>query len=76
MLSSIPAMAIYRLNCITRVSRSCLLIQKMQSHGTLARGALYESLNDRGSFEAIARVSADVMQGVIVAPLRYWRDLE
>ena len=30
--------------------------------------------NDRGSFEAIAKMSADVMQGVIVAPLGYWRD--
>jgi anaerobic selenocysteine-containing dehydrogenase len=31
--------------------------------------------NDRGSFEAIAKVTADVMQGVVVAPLGYWRSL-
>jgi len=29
--------------------------------------------NDRGSFEAVARVDDDVMPGVVVAPLGYWR---
>jgi anaerobic selenocysteine-containing dehydrogenase len=29
--------------------------------------------NDRGSFEAVARISEDVMPGVVVAPLGYWR---
>lgn len=31
--------------------------------------------NDRGSFEAVARVDEDVMPGVVVAPLGYWRKL-
>jgi hypothetical protein len=37
-------------------------------------GSAVRIFNDRGSFEAIAKVSADVMQGVVVAPLGYWRD--
>ena len=31
--------------------------------------------NDRGSFQAVARVDEDVMPGVVVAPLGYWRKL-
>ncbi|MCG8693154.1 MAG: molybdopterin-dependent oxidoreductase, partial [Minwuiales bacterium] len=31
--------------------------------------------NDRGSFQAIARIDEDVMPGVVVAPLGYWRKL-
>jgi anaerobic selenocysteine-containing dehydrogenase len=31
--------------------------------------------NDRGSFEVVAHVSEDVMPGVVVAPLGYWRKL-
>ena len=29
--------------------------------------------NDRGQFEAVARIDEDVMPGVVVAPLGYWR---
>ncbi|MGI9412753.1 MAG: molybdopterin dinucleotide binding domain-containing protein, partial [Hyphomicrobiales bacterium] len=29
--------------------------------------------NDRGTFEAVARIDQDVMPGVVVAPLGYWR---
>ena len=29
--------------------------------------------NDRGTFEAVARIDEDVMPGVVVAPLGYWR---
>ena len=28
--------------------------------------------NDRGSFAAVARVSDDVLSGVVVAPVGYW----
>ena len=31
--------------------------------------------NDRGSFQAVARIDEDVMPGVVVAPLGYWRKL-
>src|SRR5215510_14533478 len=41
----------------------------------VGEGSFVRIFNDRGSFEAIAKVSAEVMQGVIVAPLGYWRDL-
>ena len=40
----------------------------------IGEGSAVRIFNDRGSFEAIAKVSADVMQGVVVAPLGYWRD--
>src|SRR5260370_21903770 len=41
----------------------------------IGEGSAVQLFNDRGSFEAIAKVSAEVMQGVVVAPLGYWRDL-
>ena len=41
----------------------------------IGEGSAVRMFNDRGSFEAIAKVSADVMQGVVVAPLGYWRSL-
>jgi anaerobic selenocysteine-containing dehydrogenase len=41
----------------------------------IGEGSPVRMFNDRGSFEAIAKVSADVMQGVVVAPLGYWRSL-
>jgi anaerobic selenocysteine-containing dehydrogenase len=41
----------------------------------IGEGSAVRMFNDRGSFEAIAMVSADVMQGVVVAPLEYWRTL-
>src|SRR5215475_9161710 len=41
----------------------------------IGEGSAVRLFNDRGSFEAIAKVSAEIMQGVVVAPLGYWRDL-
>jgi anaerobic selenocysteine-containing dehydrogenase len=38
----------------------------------IADGTSVRIHNDRGSFEAVAHVSADVMQGLVVAPLGYW----
>ena len=42
----------------------------------IGEGSAVRMFNDRGSFEAIAKVSAEVMQGVVVVPLGYWRDLD
>ena len=39
----------------------------------IAAGAPIRVFNDRGAFEAYATVSADVMQGVVVAPSGYWQ---
>ena len=39
----------------------------------VGEGSAVRIFNDRGSFEAIAKVSADVMQGIVIAPLGYWR---
>ena len=36
-------------------------------------GQLVRIFNDRGSFEAQASVNDAVMQGIVVAPLGYWR---
>ena len=41
----------------------------------VGEGSPVRIFNDRGSFEAIAKVSSDVMPGVVVAPLGYWRSL-
>jgi anaerobic selenocysteine-containing dehydrogenase len=41
----------------------------------IGEGSPVRIFNDRGSFEAIAKVSSDVMPGVVVAPLGYWRSL-
>jgi len=41
----------------------------------IGTGSAVRVFNDRGSFEAVAKVSDEVMQGVIVAPLGYWRSL-
>ncbi|ETX00667.1 MAG: molybdopterin oxidoreductase [Candidatus Entotheonella factor] len=38
----------------------------------LANGDAVRVFNDRGAFEAIARVTPDVRTGVVVAPLGYW----
>lgn len=35
-------------------------------------GAAVRIFNDRGAFEAVARVTEDTKQGVVVAPLGYW----
>jgi anaerobic selenocysteine-containing dehydrogenase len=39
----------------------------------IAHGAVVRVFNDRGAFEAVAMVTDDVMPGVVVAPLGYWR---
>src|SRR5262245_59228375 len=41
----------------------------------VGEGSAVRIFNDRGSFEAIAKVSSDIMQGVVVAALGYWRRL-
>lgn len=38
-------------------------------------GSPVRIFNDRGSVEAVAKVTEDVMPGVIVAPMGYWRSL-
>ena len=38
----------------------------------IVAGAPIRVFNDRGSFEAFATLSAEVMQGVVVAPSGYW----
>jgi anaerobic selenocysteine-containing dehydrogenase len=38
----------------------------------IAEGGTIEVFNDTGRFQALARVSEDVMPGVLVAPLGYW----
>ena len=38
----------------------------------IADGDTVRVFNDRGAFEAIAQVTADVRTGVVVAPLGYW----
>ena len=42
------------------------------SRGIVA-GAPIRVFNDRGSFEAFATISPDVMPGVVVAPAGYWQ---
>jgi len=39
----------------------------------IAHGAVVRVFNDRGAFAAVAMVTDDVMPGVVVAPLGYWR---
>ena len=41
----------------------------------LVDGGRAKVINDRGSFEAVARVTTDVNKGVVVATLGYWRQL-
>ncbi len=41
----------------------------------ISDGHLVSIFNDRGSFQAVARVSEITMPGVVVAPLGYWRKL-
>jgi anaerobic selenocysteine-containing dehydrogenase len=43
------------------------------AHRGIVAGAPIRVFNDRGSFEAYATVSSDVMQGVVVAPSGYWQ---
>lgn len=38
----------------------------------IAAGAAIRVFNDRGTFDAVATLSPDVMQGVVVAPAGYW----
>jgi anaerobic selenocysteine-containing dehydrogenase len=39
----------------------------------IVAGAPIRVFNDRGSFEAYATVSPDIMAGVVVAPSGYWQ---
>ena len=41
----------------------------------LVDGARAKVLNDRGSFEAVARVTTDVDKGIVVTTLGYWREV-
>ena len=41
----------------------------------IGEGTPVRVFNDRGGYEAVAKVSEEVMPGVIVAPLGYWRSL-
>lgn len=41
----------------------------------LVDGARAKVINDRGSFEALAKVTTDVNKGIVVATLGYWRQL-
>ena len=41
----------------------------------LIDGARAKVLNDRGSFEAVAKVTTDVNKGIVVTTLGYWRQL-
>jgi anaerobic selenocysteine-containing dehydrogenase len=41
----------------------------------ISDGAVVRVFNTRGAFEAVAEITADVMPGVVVAPLGYWRRL-
>ena len=54
----------------------CVLVHPSDARArNIGEGAPVRIFNDRGSFEAVAKVSEDVMPGVIVAPLGYWRSL-
>lgn len=39
----------------------------------ITAGAAVRVFNDRGAFEAVATVSNDVMPGMVIAPVGYWR---
>src|SRR4029434_601102 len=41
----------------------------------IVNGAVVRVFNDRGAFAAVAMITDDVMPGVVVAPLGYWRRL-
>ena len=41
----------------------------------IAEGDVVRVFNDRGAFEAVAQITADVNPGVVVATLGYWRQL-
>ncbi len=41
----------------------------------LVDGARAKVINDRGSFEALAKVTTDVNKGIVVTTLGYWRQL-
>jgi anaerobic selenocysteine-containing dehydrogenase len=41
----------------------------------IGEGSAVRVFNDDGSFEALVKVTTDVMPGVIVAPLGYWQSL-
>jgi len=41
----------------------------------VTEGAKVRVFNDRGAFEAVARISKDVNAGIVVTTLGYWRQL-
>ena len=41
----------------------------------IQEGEMIRVFNDRGSFDALAKITADVGKGVVVATLGYWRQL-
>ena len=41
----------------------------------ISEGQKVKVFNDRGSFEAAAKISTDVNPGIVVATLGYWRQL-
>lgn len=51
----------------------CVIINPADARGRqIQDGQRVQVFNDRGSFEAVARISADTRAGVVVAPLGYW----
>ena len=48
--------------------------QRTQKIG-VAEGQKVKVFNDRGSFEAAAKVTTDVNKGIVVATLGYWRQM-
>ena len=41
----------------------------------IQEGKMVKVFNDRGSFDAIAKITADVNKGIVVTTLGYWRQL-
>ena len=41
----------------------------------IQEGEMVKVFNDRGSFDALAKITSDVNKGVVVATLGYWRQL-
>jgi len=53
-----------------------VLVNPVDARGrNIGDGSPVRIFNDRGGVEAVAKVTDDVMPGVIVAPMGYWRSL-
>ena len=50
-----------------------LINQADASDRNLNEGDMVKVFNDRGSFEAVTRITPDVNKGIVVATLGYWR---